>query len=369
MIHLAIPSLLLVATAAAGLDAPPLLVGVVDREQGAGIRRLDALDRWQGRRMAVVSIYTSWRDRREVQDELFRGRLPDIWRSGRVPMVTWEPFTELRTSRHVERRIAEGRYDRFAIAWARRMREFLSGEDGVLGTADDRRALLRLAPEMNGADAPWTARRGADPPEDYVRMWRRLHSFFARAGIDRSRLAWVWCVNVTDDGGVPAERFWPGEDVVDWMAVDGYDWGGVGRRVPHRQPGEIFAPMLARLRALSSRPIAIAETATSSRGGKYRKSGWAESLLLWAPRAGVRMVVWFDVDKEADWALFGGARGDERHRPGPGRGWRAYSGWRRGLAAVEVAEPDPARPGLLADELFLGLPVSRAPSGGVPSSR
>ena len=102
--------------------------------------------------------------------------------------------------------------------------------------------------------------------------------------------------------------------------------------------------MLKRLRKLSSRPIAITETATSSDGEhsgvdvRY-KNAWITRLFEYALRKDVRMVVWFNQDKGGDWSIFGGTRGDTQVGD-----YRAYSGYRSAVGQSEIVGSDVADP-------------------------
>ena len=61
------------------------------------------------------------------------------------------------------------------------------------------------------------------------------------------------------------EAFWPGEAYVDWVAVDGYNWGASRTWSTWRSPESTLGPMVARLRALApAKPVAVTETASTS---------------------------------------------------------------------------------------------------------
>jgi hypothetical protein len=308
--------------------------------------RVERLESWTGDRHAAVMVFTSWDDRPTSLDEFFRRRLPEIWDSGHVPLVTWEPSGRFRTSKRIEVQTARGRHDDFVRSWARHMRDWLAGGDGLYGTADDRRAWLRFAPEMNGDWTPWGAAAGANDPADFIAMWRRVRTIFSEEGLDPTRLAWIWSVNASDHGGRPAEAFWPGDDAVEWIGLSGFNWGASRSWSSWRSPAEIFDPMLARLRALSSKPVALVETATTSRTDRGRdagaKSAWVRELYVWAVARRVGLVVWFDEDKETDWAVFGGRR-------------EAVEAYRAAVAADPWSVPRPDDPRLLDDRVFLGL--------------
>ena len=72
--------------------------------------------------------------------------------------------------------------------------------------------VIRLGWEMNGTWFPWSTNA-----DGYKRMWRRLiPQYRAVSGAFR----FDWCTN----GGSPNPESWyPGDDVVDVIAMDQYD--------------------------------------------------------------------------------------------------------------------------------------------------
>jgi hypothetical protein len=346
------------AIPARSATAGGFLVGVYYGNQGWNMEQVRALEAWQDRRNAVVNLFTNWDGSTKTKNNLFNQQLPNIWANGNVPLITWEPFTGRNTPVDIERRIASGSYDAYVADWAARLKRFLDGPDAVPGTADDRRAYLRLGHEMNGNWYPWGAAVGANSPADFVTMWRRVHAAFDAAGLGPSRLGWIWSVNHEDVGGFPAEAFFPGDDVVDWVAVDGYNWGASQSWSSWRSPSEVLAAMVGRLRAISQRPLALTETAsssvTASGSDLAAKSQWVSDLFGYAVAADARMVVWFNADKETDWAAFGGSGGDGTFRYGR-TSYRTLSAYKAGVSRPDAVSPVPGHPRILSDAQFAGV--------------
>ena len=73
----------------------------------------------------------------------------------------------------------------------------------------------------------------------------------------------------------------------------------------------------------------------------------------YAPAAGARMIIWFNEDKETDWAVFGGSNGDEAWRSGR-TNYKAYGAYRRAAQSPGLLPASPADPRLLSDTLFGG---------------
>ena len=343
----------LLAVAGVSLRGATLL-GIYYGNQGWKMEQVQALETWQGKSHAVVNLFTDWTTTTKVMNNLFGQQLPNIWKNGNVPMITWEPFTGGQTPNDVEVRIANGQYDAYVTTWAGRMKTFLAGPDGVFGNADDRRAYIRLAHEMNGNWYAWSAAVGANTPADYVAMWQRVVGIFDRLGLDAAHLQWVWCVNNEDVGGFSAEAFYPGDNFVDWIAVDGYNWGTSQTWSSWKSPAQTYDAMLSRIRSLTTKPVALTEFASTSAGGGVAfKSQWIADLFQYVTAQDIRLVCWFNEDKETDWAFFGGATGDGQFKFGRTT-YRTYSAYRTAITPATFVPSNRANPRLLTDLEFAG---------------
>lgn len=225
-----------------------------------------------GRSPLIVASYEDW-----THPLVDQGWLDAIWNRGSVPLVTWEPWNWADLSQPFPlRAIAAGRYDAYirssagaAAAWGRPL-------------------LLRFAQEMNGGWYPWGARRGTSPAL-YVRAWRHVVQIFRQVGA--SNVSWVWSPYATNNGRLPFERFYPGDQWVDWVGLDGFNWGS--DRV-WQSFGGIFGSSYRTLSQMTERPIMIPETGSTEEGGD--KAAWILNALGRAlprfPR--IRALVWFN---------------------------------------------------------------------------
>ena len=214
-----------------------------------------------------------------------------IWRQGAIPMVTWEPWSPgegVSQPAYRLSRIAGGAFDGYVAAWANAAADW------------GRPLLLRFAPEMNGDWAPWAADVNGNSAADYVRAWRRVHGIFQRAGA--TNVAWVWSPNVVYPGSTPLRSVFPGAAYVDWIGVDGYNWGRSREGQRWRSFAEIFTPTLREVRRLAKKPLVISEVATAESGGS--KAAWIRAFFASIERSpDILGFVWFNYDKEADWRI------------------------------------------------------------------
>ncbi|WP_256686338.1 S8 family serine peptidase [Halococcus qingdaonensis] len=318
----------------------------------ADFSTVDQMETWQNTGYDVQNLFVPWNPNKGHMNWLFDHILPRIWNAGRTPLITWEPYTPgARTAsvdtqslveqneydtyiesladttpNNIEVRIGNGDYDRYIDRWAGRLRDSLSKSSG-------RRAYLRLAHEMNGDWYPWSPTVGNSSPRSYVKMWRHVHNRFDRQGIGDD-LQWMWCVNAEDVGSHSAEQLFPGNRYVDWLGLDGYNWGRSKSWSSWDSPESIYGGMLDRLSGLSNKPVCVAEFASSSKvnGGHdpRRKGEWIRDALAYFENRGVDMWCWFNEDKETDWAVFNGERGTERLSHN-GRQVNAYSAYREAI--------------------------------------
>lgn len=303
----------------------------------AQMKRLHEMERWLGAHHPVQTVFTPWNE--GAIDGLFERILPRMWDAGRVPLLTWEPYTG-QTGSTDERttRIAAGAFDSYLETWAERLAEWLAGPDGQLGTTDDRRLYLRFAHEMNGDWYPWSPAVGRATPTTYIEMWRHVHECIMREGIQSEHIEWIWCVNHVDVGEYSAAELYPGDEYVDWVGVDGFNWGASREWSAWCSPHETFAGMFDRLDELTDKPRCVPEfastTETTTGHDPQKKAAWIREAFAYFDDAAVEMACWFDEDKETDWAVFGGERGTETVTV-DGVSYEAYPAYREALAAFD----------------------------------
>lgn len=352
---------------------------------GDGIAgNLSAYSEWLSQKPAVAMVFVDAFSPRGAKKGFIDGALTDIWDAGHVPLVSWQPFARKRqqTGEVVEREIARGKYDSEIQTWANLLAEWARprGEK-----TRGRRFYFRPAHEMNGNWFPWSAvdssRISATPapitegsggenpsagtPEDYVRMWRRIHRMFSQTGMDETNIQWIWSPNADEIGGIRAERYYPGDKFVDWIGLDGFNFGGSQSYSSWRAPEQLFDSMLNRMRELTDKPVALAEFASSSFAGSegngeyqpQKKAQWIEDAFAYVGENNIKMACWFNVDKtgkdETDWAVFGGSRGTSQVTVS-GQQQHVYDAYKQTLTGQDYLAALSDYPPLLTDDEFAG---------------
>jgi hypothetical protein len=240
-----------------------------------------SLDRYAelvGGMPAVVHTFQHW----ERSTRMFDAAAAEaIARRGAVPMISWEPWAGLRP-------INRGEYDDYARTYAQSVASYR----GLI--------LLRFAHEMNGRWIKW-----GDDAEAYRSAWMRLRRIFRLERADAVR--WVWSPHVVDRNARAFDAYYPGHDQVDWVALDGYNWGRSGRRTRWQTFDQVFSDSYQRLTALApDKPLMLAEVGCAEEGGD--KAAWIRRTFLDVIPArypAIRSVVWFNEDKRghADWRV------------------------------------------------------------------
>jgi hypothetical protein len=285
------------ATAPARSSAPDLAAagpfrgqrhfGVATASNGWDTDELRQVTSIAGRPPSIVLHYLGFPEELQLQ------QLRQVGDQHAMSLLTWEPFDwrqdPVDQPAYRLRAITDGRFDDHLTRTARTIQSF----DGPV--------LLRFAHEMNGDWYPWSERVNGNRPGDYVAAWRHVHDLFARLGVDN--VWWVWSPNIEYPGAQPLTELYPGARYVDVIALDGYNWGATPGGAGWQSPAQVFGPTLATVRRLApGTPLMIGETASSEHGGS--KAAWNTELFRWLDtQRDVEALVWFHLDKEADWRI------------------------------------------------------------------
>jgi hypothetical protein len=199
--------------------------------------------------------------------------------AGSIPMLSWQPGFGQGTSSLTS--VAAGDRDDYLTAWA----------DQFKGWGHP--IFLRMMWEQNG---PWFAWKAYQEPQiaDFVQAWRHIVDLFRARGV--SNVTFVWSPHVSGAGGSEVMASYPGDDYVDWVALDGYPFrGGRGDFT------ETFGPDYDILVEMVPKPIMIAETSLESWSDDQKATWITEILSRQLPQRFpmVKALVWFD-EKNTD---------------------------------------------------------------------
>ena len=248
------------------------------------------------KKMAISMWFTNWTS--AATTDLPAGLIKANGKLGKLSMVTWEPWCELES-------IIQGKYDDFLRRNARKIAEVKIP------------VMIRFAHEMNGNWYTWSGQHNGagetkgfgdsnvpDGPERYIAAYQRVVDLFREEGA--TNVLWVWAVNntsVPDEGWNDMLNYYPGNDYVDWVGIDGYNWGTTRAYGGWMDFRSLFGPSYEKLtRAIPDKPLIIAEFASAETGGD--KSAWITDCFAEMKKHNrIKAFVWFNVFKETAWSL------------------------------------------------------------------
>lgn len=270
------------ATDRAPEDGDGVWAGVFIEGGAADTGLVQSLERQLGRQFAVVMWFT------DFSTPFPTAEAEHVWASGAVPNITWEPWFWKEQDKIHLADINAGKYDQYITSW------------GKSAAAFGKPVMVRWGHEFNGDWYPWSVAKNGQSAKDYVRAYRRVHDLVTKAGA--GNVVWVWCPN---QANFPPQAWnnpalaYPGDDVVDWIALDGYDFDG------NASFAQLFSRIYAETIKQFSKPLYIGEMSTGRTGAA--KAEWLQdmqnSLITQFPA--VKGLVWFNINKERDWRLEG----------------------------------------------------------------
>jgi beta-mannanase len=245
---------------------------------GAHAPDMNAFTADAGKPVAIWHKYIAWGS---SWNSFPASTMTSIRNSGSIPLISWEPWAYNITDANYQLAdIINGNYDAYIAAWAENAKAW------------GYPFFLRFAHEMNGKTwYPWQEGLNGNSSGQYVQAWRHVVDIFRAAGANN--VNWVWCPNIKFTGSTSMASLYPGDDYVDWLALDGYN--GISLNSSWKAFPQVFDPSLADLNQLSpDKNIMIAEMSCSESGGS--KAAWiTDALGTQIPaRSKIKAFVWFN---------------------------------------------------------------------------
>ena len=163
--------------------------------------------------------------------------------------------------------------------------------------------ILRPMPEPNTPWYAWSGTVNGNTPAAYVQAWKRVRKVVRASGGKKIRILWApyaRSVPATAANAIPA--YFPGASEVDLVGTSAYNFGATGG-LAWTEPANLFEDAYRQISALSPKPFWIAETGSTSVGGK-REQWIAQLGGLPTTIPNLAGVVWFDVrDRNGDFRM------------------------------------------------------------------
>ena len=240
--------------------------------------RFERLEETAGRQLDIGHVFHAWEDAIPTQDDLMH--LED----GRILMISWNGTDTIE--------IQNGIHD----DWIRTQATSVAGLEQPV--------MLRWLWEMDGN----RRRDWVHSGEDFVAAWNHIRGIFSEVGADNAQF--VWCPNefLFWDGGDPTP-WYPGDENVDWLCADGYNWQDSVDDPDWVSPDDIFGDFVAWAEPRGL-PIVIGETSSNEAlDDPEGKGDWLRSWpeILENDLPAIDGVVFFDKDftwnDQPDWRL------------------------------------------------------------------
>ncbi|MGB9612897.1 MAG: glycoside hydrolase family 26 protein, partial [Candidatus Margulisiibacteriota bacterium] len=252
-----------------------------------GMQNLDSFQTMVGKKLAVVLWYVHWFDP-------FPSSEADIvWSNGSIPLITWEPWISWEVVKPLAtlEAIASGSFESY-------VRSFLQAAKNW-----GKPLFLRFAHEMNGNWYPWSGYHNggsASGPENYKRAWRYTYNVREELQADNVNLVWSPNnVSLPAELWNTAEAYYPGDQYLDWIAMDGYNDG----YNQWQSFDSVFGSIYAKLISLTNKPLMIGEFACATQEGN--KASWITDAFskIKSNYPRIKIFSWFNINKERDWRV------------------------------------------------------------------
>jgi Cellulose binding domain/Glycosyl hydrolase family 26 len=224
-----------------------------------------------------------------------------LWSRGILPHYTWEPWNPALAvgagGQITLQDIVNGSWDGYIRARA--------AEFAAVGSP----IMVRWGHEFNGNWYPWAVSTNGNNPQLYITAYRHVHDLVTAAGA--TNVQWVWAYNTDSSPSAswnePAQAY-PGAAYVDWVGIDGYNWGfGPSWDTTGNHWvsfSSLYGTPYQKARSIApDKPVMIAEIASSEDGGN--KAAWISDMsaqLRSGAYPDLKLISWFDQNKEELWA-------------------------------------------------------------------
>jgi beta-mannanase len=265
-------------------------------------KEIRAFEKLTNRHLHSLLFFWAWADGNLPLADLNQILYHDGYDTGISLHITWEPwqrqgFTD--TSYSLDS-IIQGQHDAYIRQFACDCRDWKNT------------IRLRFAHEMIHFNNPETTGwyPWQDKPAEYVQAWRHIHRIFKTE--NAHNVEFVWSPMNYPAWFEVLKNYYPGTDYVDWLAMDGYNWGEDGNPGwPYDQNfNDLFYPLYHAFvdnpDVFGRKRIMVSEIATpkdNQFGGN--KSGWVMDMFkcLKNEYSRIEAFYWFNSNKEKDWRV------------------------------------------------------------------
>lgn len=233
-------------------------------------------------KLDTVMAYVDWSTNFSSIQNTF---MSAIYNNGSEAIITWEPWGLSNND------ISQGRKDSYIRQMASDMKAF------------NKEIYISLMHEANGNWYDWAiGDSNVNNNQTYIAAYRHVVDIFRQVGANKVKF--IWNINAGSSGaGTSFTGHYPGDAYVDYVAIDGYNWGNTQSWGSTWQSFDsIFASPYQALSSIN-KPIFITEFSCTEKGGN--KAQWITETFntIRAKYPRIKLVSWFGENKEQDWRI------------------------------------------------------------------
>lgn len=257
--------------------------GLFDEQVQNDVSKIDNYTALVGKKPAIIMWYTGWY---ATGDYSFpKAQCKALWEAGYLPDVTWEPWLGVDA-------ILSGNYDDELTQYGKDIASY------------GYPVMLRWGHEFNGNWYTWSVDSDGNlvTASKWVEAYKHVHDMVVEAG--GTNAIWIWCPNnsTSSSNGQSLSDYYPGDNYVDWLGIDGYNWGTTESWSSWTLFEGVFGTMYQSLvSTFPGKPIIIGEYGCTSTGGD--KAAWITDHFktIKSDFPQIKAIVWFNINKETDW--------------------------------------------------------------------
>lgn len=261
-------------------------IGAVFEDYTNSTGSITSMEKSLGISFSAISIFKQFGH--PQNKDLNQDNLSFIKNSGKMLMISWEPWNpDEGTQQGIDylSEITNGAQDAYINSFIISIKEYAAP------------VVIRFGHEMNGDWYPW-----GNKQNEYKAAYIYLHNIFRENEVNN--VSWLWSINsnsVPDEPITNVAKYYPGNEFVDIIGIDGFNYGTSQNQSSWRNFKEIFLPSYNFIISNYNKQIIISEISSAEQGGD--KSTWVNEMFyaLNNDFSSIEEVVWFNLIKEADW--------------------------------------------------------------------
>ncbi|NQT23372.1 MAG: hypothetical protein HQ579_08075 [Candidatus Omnitrophica bacterium] len=236
-----------------------------------------------GKKPFFIMVFVDWGH--FVDKEIIK----DVYSEGSQLIITWEPWYAKEKKGIDYEAMLSGKYDEYIEKFCDRIKTVKEA------------VLIRFAHEMNGNWYPWSG--SIIGKEKYKKIYQYVKDVFDKKGT--ANIKWIFSVNAADVPSDESNKFmlyYPGDAYVDYIGIDGYNWGNTKSWSRWMSFREIFDKRYNEVIANTKKPVLISEFSSTSSGGN--KTRWIkEAMNDIKQMKKIEGFILFNVNKETNWSF------------------------------------------------------------------